>query len=257
MSSEIASGHALEILDSRARSTASVTLTLSDGHTCTTGVPSEASTDSGEAVELRDGGTIRYGVDEECWHSTSTRLGVRTAVGNVNGPGFGAAFTTCSHRTWARGSASSWSRTEPAARPRQPHRSARCRGDREPERPHRRTVALRRWPAVTRCRAAAVTSTPNRPTKQRWPSRPKGAREQSAHGRSLALGRAGAQCCRRTCLRTKVGLGYLNPSWCGPAPRPASATSRPAPTPRRAGRLPPRRSGSARRAGSGPPPRPR
>jgi hypothetical protein len=42
--------------------------------------------------------------------------------------------------------------------------------------------------AVTRCLAAAATSTPNLPPKQRWPSPPKGAREQSAHGRSLALG---------------------------------------------------------------------
>jgi enolase len=75
MSIEIASVHALEILDSRARPTVSVTLTLTDGYTCTAGVPSGASTGSGEAVELRDGGTIRYGGN-----------GVRTAVGNVNGP---------------------------------------------------------------------------------------------------------------------------------------------------------------------------
>jgi enolase len=75
MTIDIASVHALEILDSRARPTVSITLTLTDGHTSTAGVPSGASTGSGEAVELRDGGTIRYGGN-----------GVRAAVGNVNGP---------------------------------------------------------------------------------------------------------------------------------------------------------------------------
>jgi enolase len=75
MTIEISSVHALEILDSRARPTVSVTLSLSDGSAFAAGVPSGASTGSGEAVELRDGGTIRYGGN-----------GVRTAVGNVNGP---------------------------------------------------------------------------------------------------------------------------------------------------------------------------
>lgn len=42
MSIEIASVHALEILDSRARPTVSVTLTLTDGHTSTAGVPSHS-----------------------------------------------------------------------------------------------------------------------------------------------------------------------------------------------------------------------
>jgi enolase len=75
MTIEITSVHAVEILDSRSRPTLSVTLGLADGTRCRAGVPSGASTGSGEAVELRDGGTIRYG-----------GKGVRSAVGNVNGP---------------------------------------------------------------------------------------------------------------------------------------------------------------------------
>lgn len=39
MTIEITSVHALEILDSRARPTLSVTLGLDDGHACTAGVP--------------------------------------------------------------------------------------------------------------------------------------------------------------------------------------------------------------------------
>jgi enolase len=66
--------HAVEILDSRSRPTLSVTVTLADGTTSRAGVPSGASTGSGEAVELRDHDTARYG-----------GLGVLTAVGNVNG----------------------------------------------------------------------------------------------------------------------------------------------------------------------------
>ncbi len=75
MSIDISSVRAIEILDSRARPTLSVSLALADGVTARAGVPSGASTGSGEAVELRDGGTIRYG-----------GKGVRSAVGNVNGP---------------------------------------------------------------------------------------------------------------------------------------------------------------------------
>lgn len=75
MSITIASVHAVEILDSRGRPTLSVTVHLPDGASYRAGVPSGASTGSGEAVELRDGGTLRY-----------AGKGVRAAVGNVNGP---------------------------------------------------------------------------------------------------------------------------------------------------------------------------
>jgi len=66
--------HALEILDSRGRPTLAVTLNVEGGRTTRAGVPSGASTGSGEAVELRDGDQTRYGGN-----------GVLTAVGNVNG----------------------------------------------------------------------------------------------------------------------------------------------------------------------------
>ena len=66
---------AVEILDSRGRPTLDVTIALSDGTTGRAGVPSGASTGSGEAVELRDGDPARY-----------FGAGVLTAVGNVNGP---------------------------------------------------------------------------------------------------------------------------------------------------------------------------
>jgi enolase len=72
---DISSVHAIEILDSRGRPTLSVTVELANGVKHRAGVPSGASTGSGEAVELRDGGTIRYG-----------GKGVQSAVGNVNGP---------------------------------------------------------------------------------------------------------------------------------------------------------------------------
>jgi enolase len=65
---------ALEILDSRARPTLSVTVTLADGTVARAGVPSGASTGTREAVELRDGDPARYG-----------GAGVSTAVANVNG----------------------------------------------------------------------------------------------------------------------------------------------------------------------------
>jgi len=71
----IESVHAVEILDSRGRPTLSVVLQTADGTQTRAGVPSGASTGSGEAVELRDGGTVRYG-----------GKGTRSAVGNVNGP---------------------------------------------------------------------------------------------------------------------------------------------------------------------------
>jgi len=69
----IESVHAVEILDSRGRPTLSVVLRTADGTEARAGVPSGASTGSGEAVELRDGGTARYG-----------GKGTRSAVGNVN-----------------------------------------------------------------------------------------------------------------------------------------------------------------------------
>jgi enolase len=71
---KIVNVQAMEILDSRARPTLSVTLTLGDGIRASAGVPSGASTGSGEAVELRDGDPERYG-----------GAGVLGAVGNVNG----------------------------------------------------------------------------------------------------------------------------------------------------------------------------
>ena len=65
---------AVEILDSRSRPTLAVTVSASDGSSSRAGVPSGASTGSGEAVELRDGDTTRFG-----------GFGVRQAVENVNG----------------------------------------------------------------------------------------------------------------------------------------------------------------------------
>jgi enolase len=66
--------HAVEILDSRARPTLAVTVSLADGTVARAGVPSGASTGSGEAVELRDRDAARYGGQ-----------GVLTAMGSVNG----------------------------------------------------------------------------------------------------------------------------------------------------------------------------
>ena len=65
--------HAVEILDSRARPTLSVTLSAEGGPVVRAGVPSGASTGSREAVELRDGDNSRFGGQ-----------GVRGAVNNVN-----------------------------------------------------------------------------------------------------------------------------------------------------------------------------
>ena len=81
---EIEEVSALEILDSRGRPTVSVSLRLADGVSAQAQVPSGASTGAGEAVELRDGGTIRY-----------AGLGTLSAVGNVNGP---IASAICGHR---------------------------------------------------------------------------------------------------------------------------------------------------------------
>jgi enolase len=75
MTAHVSSVTALEILDSRGRPTLAVTVELSDGTRARAGVPSGASTGSGEALELRDGDSARYG-----------GKGVLTAVGNVNGP---------------------------------------------------------------------------------------------------------------------------------------------------------------------------
>jgi enolase len=71
---EVADVHAIEVLDSRARPTLSVTLTTTGGVVGRAGVPSGASTGSGEAVERRDGDRRRFG-----------GLGVLDAVGAVNG----------------------------------------------------------------------------------------------------------------------------------------------------------------------------
>jgi enolase len=65
---------AVEILDSRAHPTLAVTVRLPGGVTAVAGVPSGASTGTREARELRDGDATRFG-----------GLGVRAAVGNVNG----------------------------------------------------------------------------------------------------------------------------------------------------------------------------
>jgi len=70
----ITSVRALEILDSRGRPTVQVTITLADGTMAVAGVPSGASTGSGEAVERRDRDPARYG-----------GLGVAEAVDAVNG----------------------------------------------------------------------------------------------------------------------------------------------------------------------------
>ena len=75
MAIRIESVHAVEILDSRGRPTVSVMLRTVDGGECRAGVPSGASTGSGEAVELRDGDVTRYG-----------GKGTTAAVANVNGP---------------------------------------------------------------------------------------------------------------------------------------------------------------------------
>jgi enolase len=71
---QVATLDAVEILDSRARPTLAVTVTLADGTSARAGVPSGASTGSREAHELRDGDPSRF-----------SGQGVRTAVANVKG----------------------------------------------------------------------------------------------------------------------------------------------------------------------------
>lgn len=75
MSLIVSSVRAMEVLDSRGRPTLAVDVSLVGGANAAAGVPSGASTGSGEAVELRDGDRSRFGGS-----------GVLTAVGNVNGP---------------------------------------------------------------------------------------------------------------------------------------------------------------------------
>lgn len=65
---------AREILDSRGRPTLQVTVRLASDTVGVAGVPSGASTGSGEAMELRDGDPARFG-----------GAGVLRACGNVDG----------------------------------------------------------------------------------------------------------------------------------------------------------------------------
>jgi enolase len=67
--------HAREILDSRGNPTVEVDVLLEDGSFGRAAVPSGASTGAYEAVEMRDGDTMRY-----------MGKGVQQAVGAVNGP---------------------------------------------------------------------------------------------------------------------------------------------------------------------------
>jgi enolase len=75
MDSTIESISALEILDSRGNPTIEVKVGLADGAWGRAAIPSGASTGVHEALELRDGDKKRY-----------LGKGVKTAVGNVNGP---------------------------------------------------------------------------------------------------------------------------------------------------------------------------
>ncbi len=74
MGISIDSLHAVEILDSRARPTLAVTLSVDGGATVRAGVPAGASTGSREAVERRDGDAGRF-----------AGQGVLGAVASVNG----------------------------------------------------------------------------------------------------------------------------------------------------------------------------
>jgi enolase len=74
MTLDVVALDAVEILDSRARPTLAVTVTLADGTSARAGVPSGASTGSREAVELRDGDPHRF-----------SGQGVLAAVANVKG----------------------------------------------------------------------------------------------------------------------------------------------------------------------------
>ncbi len=75
MDTTIENVSALEILDSRGNPTIEVTVVLADGASGRAAIPSGASTGVHEALELRDGDKKRY-----------LGKGVKTAVGNVNGP---------------------------------------------------------------------------------------------------------------------------------------------------------------------------
>ncbi len=75
MDTTIESISALEILDSRGNPTVEVKVALGDGAWGRAAIPSGASTGVHEALELRDGDKKRY-----------LGKGVKTAVGNVNGP---------------------------------------------------------------------------------------------------------------------------------------------------------------------------
>ncbi|MGH9919672.1 MAG: phosphopyruvate hydratase [Nitrososphaerales archaeon] len=66
--------HGVEILDSRGRPTLSVTMTAAGGAVARAGVPSGASTGSGEAAELRDGDPTRF-----------SGLGITHALEHVKG----------------------------------------------------------------------------------------------------------------------------------------------------------------------------
>jgi enolase len=72
---QIASCHALEILDSRGNPTLEVTVKTTDGFSGKAAVPSGASTGEHEAIELRDRDPKRY-----------NGKGVLKAIANVNGP---------------------------------------------------------------------------------------------------------------------------------------------------------------------------
>jgi enolase len=84
MAVQFSSISAIEVLDSRGRPTVSVRAVLADGPWVCAGVPSGASTGSGEAVELRDHDPLCYG-----------GLGVSRAVSHINGP-ISDALTGCS-----------------------------------------------------------------------------------------------------------------------------------------------------------------
>lgn len=66
---------AFEVMDSRGNPTVMAEVTLDTGHVASACAPSGASTGSREALELRDGDSLRY-----------LGKGVLTAVANVNGP---------------------------------------------------------------------------------------------------------------------------------------------------------------------------
>jgi enolase len=86
MALEIGSVRAVEILDSRARPTLAVTMTLSDGTAVRAGVPSGASTGTREAVELRDGDPARFGGKGCCARSATSTEKSGTPSRGVRSP---------------------------------------------------------------------------------------------------------------------------------------------------------------------------